>query len=772
MIRAVKELDFFRKIPDENKENLRAPSAVARCLWITATCLIGVLVMKEVSTYLTPLPRQSFALDYSDVLDEVGHKKLRVMFNITIHNIPCMDLSLDYQDVMGTRAVDVKSTVFKRRLKNGTEVGVMRNDPKSVAKAGNPSSPTTKKLRQANDTDATCGSCYGALPDNECCNTCSDVLYAYRIKRWALPRIEEVLQCRNDGTAKSQYQPPQIMKVSEFSFDDYYPKFTKVGNWSKSVKSATKFSTPLSLNFSFDTPLYSYETGSKDYWSPSSKDKGKDYPTASLWDQQSSQSLPLILNFSTLGSYKRPSFSLFDDEYDPPEKPPPTEWSGCVKRNTLIHGVDAGEALMEDLTKFGAKEGCWEGDCTETDKFDCKNMSHCAFVCNQVTACKWWTWGDEHGKYRCWLRTGKHSREKRWSYSSGKHDCYPGNKNVSSSLLMAPPGGAPGNFTVAPPAPSAGGAGEVSTIRKDPSVTARTSVPKEGNNISGVSTVSPTGSGGDLEAVAANSTGNSTQAGEGVTNRSTFAAAGVGGSSKAVNANIAAELPPVPRRLLDWDDSGWGGRGSYPISFSSSGYMSMFEDSYSKESKKRKEQRGESCEMHGHFDTNKVPGNFHIGTHGSSGPSYLNYLDDYGSSSYSNMEHTVNRLAFVEPSTNATLEERQPIDDFRSPKAFTFQYYLTITPATLIKDPSQGDGAGIVDGFKFKAGSFVTNELIGPAVFFRFDIDPIRVTYSTEWVQFERFLIDLCAIVGGCVGIICMLTAVLENVISLATPLC
>merc|ERR1719262_1568342 len=103
--------------------------------------------MKEVSTYLTPLPRQSFALDYSDVLDEVGHKKLRVMFNITIHNIPCMDLSLDYQDVMGTRAVDVKSTVFKRRLKNGTEVGVMRNDPKSVAKAGNPSSPTTKKLR-------------------------------------------------------------------------------------------------------------------------------------------------------------------------------------------------------------------------------------------------------------------------------------------------------------------------------------------------------------------------------------------------------------------------------------------------------------------------------------------------------------------------------------------------------------------------------------------------------------------------------------------------
>lgn len=37
-------------------------------------------------------------------------------------------------------------------------------------------------------------------------------------------------------------------------------------------------------------------------------------------------------------------------------------------------------------------------------------------------------------------------------------------------------------------------------------------------------------------------------------------------------------------------------------------------------------------------------------------------------------------------------------------------------------------------GYRFSASSFVTNELIGPAVFFRMEIDPIRVTNYTETV--------------------------------------
>merc|ERR1712084_211450 len=116
-----------------------------------------------------------------------------------------------------------------------------------------------------------------------------------------------------------------------------------------------------------------------------------------------------------------------------------------------------------------------------------------------------------------------------------------------------------------------------------------------------------------------------------------------------------------------------------------------------------------------------------------------------------NMRHTINSLAFVEVSSGALLNETQPLDGFESPKAFTFQYYLMITPATQVRR----DGSEI-DGYQFRAGSFVTNELIGPAVFFRLDIDPIRVTYYTEEVLWSKFLVSICAIIGGCVDITAM----------------
>merc|ERR1711862_276183 len=133
-------------------------------------------------------------------------------------------------------------------------------------------------------------------------------------------------------------------------------------------------------------------------------------------------------------------------------------------------------------------------------------------------------------------------------------------------------------------------------------------------------------------------------------------------------------------------------------------------DYYSRESQLRKEQRGESCRMHGYVDTNRTwPG------------------------------------------------ERGPLDGFESPKAFTFQYYITVNPAT----KHERDGS-VIDGYQFRAGSFVTNELIGPAVFFRFDIDPIRATYYTEEVAWSTFLTNICAVIGGCIALSSMLDQLLE----------
>eukprot|EP00434_Breviolum_minutum_P026918 symbB.v1.2.023793.t1/scaffold2187.1/size86323/2 len=47
-----------------------------------------------------------------------------------------------------------------------------------------------------------------------------------------------------------------------------------------------------------------------------------------------------------------------------------------------------------------------------------------------------------------------------------------------------------------------------------------------------------------------------------------------------------------------------------------------------RENQQRHEQKGESCRIHGYFDVNRVPGNFHIGTHGAMVPSYLSFYDE------------------------------------------------------------------------------------------------------------------------------------------------
>merc|ERR1719272_900695 len=106
-----------------------------------------------------------------------------------------------------------------------------------------------------------------------------------------------------------------------------------------------------------------------------------------------------------------------------------------------------------------------------------------------------------------------------------------------------------------------------------------------------------------------------------------------------------------PRRLMGFeDDFGSLGRPSF-MDFGRP-HMPMFggygfNARESEHDKLRKAQKDESCRVYGYFDTNKVPGNFHIGTHGTMAPSYLSYFDEPAPAEQ-NMRHVINRLAFVD----------------------------------------------------------------------------------------------------------------------------
>jgi len=406
---------------------------------------------------------------------------------------------------------------------------------------------------------------------------------------------------------------------------------------------------------------------------------------------------PLVLNFSlgnwSLGGFGDVSADLSDDN-ESESKP----WPECVRRNVIVHGYTLGEALMVDLTSFGAKSGCWNGDCKRTDKFHCPTMDRCAEVCQQVDACKWWTHGMEDFAPKCWLRGDNHRKEKRYGFSSGLHFCAPATSSSSSSSS------APDSQAALAPTPDALAA-----------ATGETSMPP---------------------------------------------VAGLAGSAvpSGQDGSQPSESAPVPRRLMSFeDDYGMTGGRPYSLSFGQPYHYPVF-GMDTKEQEARREQKDESCRIHGYFDTNKVPGNFHIGTHGATVPSYLNFYDQPAPQSQ-NMRHTIGSLAFVDVDSGAVLNQSQPLDDFESPKAFTFQYYISITPAT----ERQSDGQER-HGYKFRAGSFVTNELIGPAVFFRFDIDPIRVTYYEDGERtLSGLIVNLCAVVGGVIAACAMASQFLEG---------
>jgi len=612
--RMLLEFDLFRKPFSGSLDHEPRPLPGFWLLQAVAALSVATMLYSETSVFLTPVSRQRFDIDMGESLTS-RPQKLRVVLNVTVHGFPCNELSLDYQDVMGSKVTDVRSTVFKRRLhKNGTAVGDMRNDPKAVDKSG-PSNPSAQEA-----SNSTCGPCYGALPPGQCCNTCSDVLTAYRVKRWQLPRVETIEQCHNEQWGAEMYQPPQIVRVPDYKPDNYLQRVMHLGGLASSMSGSLRLAAPLDENFS--APSENVEEDTK----ASVDENSSALAARRFWDLDKDSFLSGLSNDASHRSVDN--------------KP----WPDCVHHNVITDGYSLRRAVLANLSAFGVSEGCWLGNCSYSDEFQSPNMSTCARICHRVDGCHWWSWGQQDGVDKCWLRSARSRRSKRFGFMSGLSTC----TEVAEPISQAS---------------------------------------------------SSSDSGSDL--------------------------------SRDSYRDWFQDVTPI-----------FG-----------SPFLPIFERN-SVDRHLRDEQKGESCQIHGYFDTNKVPGHFHIGTHEEAWPSFFSRE----SSSPKNMEHTINHLAFVDLTSESDFSMAQPLDGFVSPKAFTFQYYISITPSTL----RARDGTE-VKGYQFRAGSFVTNELTGPAVFFRLDIEPLRVTHYDEEVRWTKFVVNVCALVGGCIALLVVIGQAIEN---------
>ena len=140
---------------------------------------------------------------------------LEVVFDITFDRIPCALLAVDADDPTGQSQsfhIDKKHRVWKHRLdKDGNTIGrksrfelggtlISENqldELDSVKQAKERKLMEQQQGQGEVDDEQYCGSCYGASPEGECCNTCDDVKRAYKTKQWHIPDITTIDQCKH-----------------------------------------------------------------------------------------------------------------------------------------------------------------------------------------------------------------------------------------------------------------------------------------------------------------------------------------------------------------------------------------------------------------------------------------------------------------------------------------------------------------------------------------------------------------------------------------------
>lgn len=155
-----------------------------------------ILVLSELNSYMTP------SLTEELFVDTTRNHKLKINLDIYIPTISCDYLSLDAMDSTGEQHLHIEHNIYKRRFN-------LEGQPIEEPKKEEIQSSTTKKTNQTLTDGSTeekpvepeipiCGSCYGAERNSShCCQTCQDVIDAYREKRWS-PNTDNFDQCKNE----------------------------------------------------------------------------------------------------------------------------------------------------------------------------------------------------------------------------------------------------------------------------------------------------------------------------------------------------------------------------------------------------------------------------------------------------------------------------------------------------------------------------------------------------------------------------------------------
>ncbi|XP_076367826.1 endoplasmic reticulum-Golgi intermediate compartment protein 1-like isoform X1 [Tachypleus tridentatus] len=150
---------------------------------------------------------------------------------------------------------------------------------------------------------------------------------------------------------------------------------------------------------------------------------------------------------------------------------------------------------------------------------------------------------------------------------------------------------------------------------------------------------------------------------------------------------------------------------------------------------------GKGCRFEGSFYINKVPGNFHVSTHAAS--KQPDSID---------MGHFIHEVSFGQKLKDQSRGSFNPLKDVNkenSQDIGSHDYVMKIVP-TIYEDLSGRKTESYQYTYAYKTYvAFSHSGRIIPAIWFRYDLNPITVKYTEKRQPLYSFITTVCAIVGG-----------------------
>ena len=176
----------------------------------------------------------------------------------------------------------------------------------------------------------------------------------------------------------------------------------------------------------------------------------------------------------------------------------------------------------------------------------------------------------------------------------------------------------------------------------------------------------------------------------------------------------------------------------------------------------------DSCRVHGHFEVNKVAGNFHI-TAGQAiqHPQGHAHLNAFVPPHLVNFSHRIDLFGFGSGSSSSIIDPLEGTHILAKDNNHLFQYFLQIVPTTL----QMGGAIDKTNQYSVTERNRTIDHASGshglPGLFFKYEIYSMMVLIREEHKSVALFLVRLCSISGGVFVTLGMISQFLGYIISI-----